>query len=336
MKIAVPKEIVPGENRVALVPDAAAKLVKAGFEVIVETGAGAGAHFDDKSYEDAGAGIVSTSEAFGSADVVFKVQKPVLSSGEGVDEVAALREGATLISFLQPAGEEELLGKMAERNISFLSMNTLPRISRAQSMDALSSQASLAGYKAVLLAAAASGKFFPMMTTAAGTMPPAKVFILGAGVAGLQAIATARRLGAVVEAFDIRPAVKEEVQSLGARFVELALNTGEEEGSGSGAYAKEMSEEHRKAEQEMIAGQPPGGRARPARSLADHNRNDRGDGERVGHRRPGRRRGRKLRTHRAGRGCECRRCSGLGTAQRTEFRSRAREPDVFEKYFDPL
>ncbi len=254
MKIAVPKETTPGENRVALVPDSAGKLVKAGFEVLIEAGAGEGAFFDDKAYEAAGAKVLPTTELFAEADVVFKLQKPQHRDDVDAHEVDLMREGAVVISYLQPTEETELLQKMAGRKISCLSMNTLPRISRAQSMDALSSQASLAGYKAVLLAAGALGKFFPMMTTAAGTVAPAKTFILGAGVAGLQAIATARRLGAVVEAFDIRPAVKEEVESLGAKFVELKLDHGEEEeGSGSGAYAKEMSDEHQKAEQAMIA-----------------------------------------------------------------------------------
>jgi len=254
MKIAVPKEIVPGENRVALVPESAGKLVKAGFDVLIEAGAGEDAYFDDSAYESAGAKVLDTKELYAEADVFFKLQKPQHRDDVDAHEVDLMGEGAVVISHLQPAEEAELLQMMADRKISFLSMNTLPRISRAQSMDALSSQASLAGYKAVLLAAAVLGKFFPMMTTAAGTVAPAKTFILGAGVAGLQAIATARRLGAVVEAFDIRPAVKEEVESLGAKFVELKLDHGdEEEGSGSGAYAKEMSEEHQKAEQEMIA-----------------------------------------------------------------------------------
>jgi NAD(P) transhydrogenase subunit alpha len=250
MKVAVLKETVSNENRVALVPDSVSRLVKSEIEVLVESGAGEGSHFDDKAFEAAGARILPAKEALAEADVILKIHKPAEREDLGAHEVDLMREGAVCISLLQPAGEEELLNRLAQRKVTFLSMTTVPRISRAQSMDALSSQASLAGYKAVLIAAAALGKFFPMLTTAAGTVAPAKVFILGAGVAGLQAIATARRLGAVVEAFDIRPAVKEEVQSLGAKFVEVDLGT-EQEG-GSGDYAKELSEEHQKAEQALV------------------------------------------------------------------------------------
>ncbi|MDX2229492.1 MAG: Re/Si-specific NAD(P)(+) transhydrogenase subunit alpha [Leptolyngbyaceae cyanobacterium bins.349] len=238
MKIAIAKEIEAGERRVALIPDTVGRLVKQGFEVWVENGAGEAAHFSNEAYINAGAIIVSTPETVFSADLILKV-KPPQHREDGRHEADLLKPGSTLISFLDPLGNPALCQQLADRQVTAFSMEMIPRISRAQSMDALSSQASLAGYKAVLIAAAACPKFFPMLTTAAGTIPPAKVFIIGAGVAGLQAIATARRLGAIVEAFDIRPAVKEEVQSLGAKFVEVAL---EEDTVAAGGYAKEVSD----------------------------------------------------------------------------------------------
>ncbi|MBW4682243.1 MAG: Re/Si-specific NAD(P)(+) transhydrogenase subunit alpha [Microcoleus vaginatus WJT46-NPBG5] len=244
MKIAVAKEIEVGENRVALIPDAVARLVKQGLEVWVEAGAGEGSFFPDSAYEEAGAKIISDTETLWSeADVLVKVGPPKER------EVNSLREGAVSVGFLNPLGDPFMVQQLANRGVTAFSMEMIPRTSRAQSMDALSSQAGVAGYKAVLLAAAASPKFFPMLTTAAGTIKPAKVFIIGAGVAGLQAIATARRLGAMVEAFDIRPAVKEEVQSLGAKFVEVQLN---EETVAAGGYAKEISEASKQRTQETI------------------------------------------------------------------------------------
>lgn len=250
MKIAVAKEIEVGERRVALVPDVVARLVKQGVEVWVEAGAGDRAFFSDAAYEAAGAKIVSDpGYLWWEADVLLKVGVPQ-EREDGRSEVEMLREGAVLISFLNPLGEPAIAKRLAERRISAFSMEMIPRTTRAQSMDALSSQASIAGYKAVLIGAAALPKYFPMLTTAAGTIAPAKVFIIGAGVAGLQAIATARRLGAVVEAFDIRPAVKEEVQSLGAKFVEVQL---EEETVAAGGYAKEVSEIAKQRTQEAIA-----------------------------------------------------------------------------------
>lgn len=250
MKIAVVKEIEVGERRVALVPDVVARLVKQGLEVWVEAGAGEGAFFTDAAYEAAGATIIHDSTAlWQQADVMLKVSPPGQRE-DGQHEGDLLRSGATLISFLNPLGKPALAQRLADRKITAFSMELVPRTSRAQTMDALSSQASLAGYKAMLIGAAALPKFFPMLTTAAGTIAPAKVFVIGAGVAGLQAIATGRRLGAVVEAFDIRPAVKEEVQSLGAKFVEVKL---EEETVAAGGYAREISDTSKQRTQDAIA-----------------------------------------------------------------------------------
>ncbi|HEY9802047.1 MAG TPA: Re/Si-specific NAD(P)(+) transhydrogenase subunit alpha [Leptolyngbyaceae cyanobacterium] len=250
MRIAVAKEIEVCERRVALNPDTVARLVKQGLEVWVETGAGERSFFDDAAYTAAGATIISDpGKLWGETEVLLKVSPPQ-EREDGRSEIDLLREGAVLISFLNPLGNPGVAQQLAHRQITALSMELIPRTTRAQSMDALSSQASLAGYKAVLIAAAALPKYFPMLTTAAGTIAPAKVFIMGAGVAGLQAIATARRLGAVVEAFDIRPAVKEEVQSLGAKFVEVKL---EEETTAQGGYAKEISEASKQRTQEVVA-----------------------------------------------------------------------------------
>ncbi|MGQ4645738.1 Re/Si-specific NAD(P)(+) transhydrogenase subunit alpha [Lyngbya aestuarii] len=245
MKIAVAKEIEVGERRVALIPDIVGRLVKQGLEIWVEAGAGEASFFSDEAYESVGAKIISdTASLWSQADILLKVGVPK------EQEVDLMSEGSVLISFLNPLGKPEIAQRLASRKVKAFSMELIPRTSRAQSMDALSSQAGVAGYKAVLIGAAASPKFFPMLTTAAGTLKPAKVFIMGAGVAGLQAIATARRLGAVVEAFDIRPAVKEEVQSLGAKFVEVKL---EEETVAAGGYAKEISEDAKKRTQELVA-----------------------------------------------------------------------------------
>jgi NAD(P) transhydrogenase subunit alpha len=250
MKIAVAKEIEICERRVALIPETVAKLVKQGLEVFVEAGAGEKAFFTDADYETAGAKIISDSaQLWSEADILLKVSPPQTRE-DGRAEIELLKPESVLISFLNPLGNPVIAQQLANRQITALSMELIPRSTRAQSMDALSSQASLAGYKAVLIAAAALPKYFPMLTTAAGTIAPAKVFIMGAGVAGLQAIATARRLGAVVEAFDIRPAVKEEVQSLGAKFVEVKL---EEETVAAGGYAKEISEDSKKRTQELVA-----------------------------------------------------------------------------------
>ncbi|AFY76523.1 NAD/NADP transhydrogenase alpha subunit [Pleurocapsa sp. PCC 7327] len=237
MKIAIAKEIEIGEFRVALVPDTVARLVKGGFEVLVQTGAGAGAHFSDDAYEAAGAKLIADpAQLWGEADLLLKVSPP--SERDGQPEINWLKPGAVLLGMLDPLSDPAGIKKLADRQITAFSLELIPRTSRAQSMDALSSQANIAGYKATLLAAAYLPRIFPMMTTAAGTIPPAKVLVIGAGVAGLQVIATARRLGAVVEAFDIRPAVKEEVQSVGAKFIDITL---EEDAVADGGYAKEVS-----------------------------------------------------------------------------------------------
>lgn len=234
MNVAIPRE-TSNESRVALVPEAVAKLTKAGVGVRVQRGAGARAAFPDSLYELAGASIVDDPAAlFSQADVVLKVGRP------SAEELRAIPKGAAVIGFLAPLGDPEYVKELAASGVSALSMDAIPRITRAQSMDALSSQSNIAGYKAVLLAAVALPKFFPMLTTAAGTIPPAKVLILGAGVAGLQAIATARRLGAVVSAYDTRAVVKEQVMSLGAKFLEIDLGGDAE---GAGGYAKELSAE---------------------------------------------------------------------------------------------
>src|SRR5437899_4285660 len=241
MKVGVPKEALAGERRVAIVPETARGLVKATIQVMVEAGAGEPAFFSDAAYIDAGANVTDAPTAF-AADAVLKVQPPT------PDEVGRLREGAVLISFLQPAINADVIGALAKRKVSAFSLDLVPRISRAQSMDALSSQAGIAGYKAVLRAANHLPKFFPLLMTAAGTVAPARVLVMGAGVAGLQAIATARRLGAVVEAYDVRPAVKDEVHSLGATFLELPLEAQE----GQGGYAREQSEDFLKRQRELI------------------------------------------------------------------------------------
>jgi H+-translocating NAD(P) transhydrogenase subunit alpha len=243
VKVGTPKEIEQGERRVAMVPDTVKMLVAAGLEVSVEAGAGAAANLTDDLYEKAGATIATRGGTIlHEADAVLKVQAPRES------EISVLKKGAVLISFLQPATQADTVRSLASHGITAFSLELLPRISRAQSMDALSSQASAAGYKAVLMAADRIGKLFPMMMTAAGTVAPTRVLVMGAGVAGLQAIATARRLGAVVSAYDVRPAVKEEVQSLGATFIELALEAQE----GQGGYAKEQSEEFLHKQRELI------------------------------------------------------------------------------------
>ncbi len=243
MKVAIPKELTHDERRVALVPDTAAKLIAARLEVAVQAGAGTEAFIADRAYEQAGVKVVThAADLLQDAAAVLKVQAPMPS------EVELLAKDAVLISFLQPATQGDVVKALARRGVSAFSLELLPRISRAQSMDALSSQASAAGYKAVLMAAERLGKFFPMMMTAAGTVAPSRVLVMGAGVAGLQAIATARRLGAVVSAYDVRPAVKEEVQSLGATFIELALEAQE----GQGGYAREQSEEFLRKQRELI------------------------------------------------------------------------------------
>jgi H+-translocating NAD(P) transhydrogenase subunit alpha len=245
MVIGVPSETVQGERRVALVPETVAKLVKAGSTVVVERGAGNAASFLDGAYEEAGASLASdAAELYATADLIVKVQRP------SEVELALTRPGQTLIALLAPLGDPASVEAYAVRKINALSMDAIPRITRAQAMDVLSSQANIGGYKAVLIAAELLPRFFPMLTTAAGTIPPAKVLILGAGVAGLQAIATARRLGAVVSAYDTRSVVKEQVQSLGATFLALDLGV---EGEGAGGYAKALTPEQETKQQELLA-----------------------------------------------------------------------------------
>lgn len=243
MKVGVVKESSAGERRVGLVPDGVTRLTAAGLQVSVQSGAGVEAFINDDAYQKVGASIVpEAKKLLQEADAVLKVQPPSL------DEVALMRSGALSISFLQPSANADIVRSLARQGITAFSLELVPRISRAQSMDALSSQAGVAGYKSVLMAANRLGKFFPLLITAAGTVTPARVLVLGAGVAGLQAIATARRLGAIVEAYDVRPAVKEEVKSLGAAFVELPLEAQE----GQGGYAREQSEEFLKRQRELI------------------------------------------------------------------------------------
>jgi NAD(P) transhydrogenase subunit alpha len=245
MRVGVPKETTADERRVALVPDAVARLVTAGLAVTVGRDAGSGAAAPDDAYTAAGATLAASGpELLAAADVVVKVQRP------SPEEAAALREGSVLVSFLVAARAPDLVRQLATRKITALSLEQVPRITRAQSMDALSSQATVAGYKAVLLGAGPLGKLLPMLTTAAGTLAPAKAFILGAGVAGLQAIATARRLGAVVSAFDVRPAAREQVESLGAAFV--AADAVSAAAEGAGGYAKELVAEQHQRELELI------------------------------------------------------------------------------------
>ncbi len=241
MRIGVPRETTVHERRVALVPETAGRLKKGGHEVVVERGAGAAAGFPDAQYEAAGARLGDAGEAFG-ADLVLKVQRPT------PEEAGRLREGAILVSFLAPSTSAEAIAALTARKVTALAMELVPRITRAQSMDALSSQANLAGYKAVVLGAEAMNRVLPMMTTAAGTLAPARCFVLGAGVAGLQAIATARRLGAIVSAFDVRPVVKEQVQSLGASFVEAPVAA-----EGAGGYAKELAADQQARVTETVA-----------------------------------------------------------------------------------
>ena len=249
MKVAVPKETRPGERRVALVPQGVKALLKSGFEVVVEAGAGVASGVADADYVEAGATVArGPRETLQGAGLVLRVNPPSMS---GPDELEDLSAGTILVSFLSPLTNLDLMRRLAERKVTALSMELVPRITRAQSMDALSSQATVSGYKAVLMASDNLPKLLPMFTTAAGTIRPGKALVLGAGVAGLQAIATARRLGAVVEAFDVRPAVKEQVQSLGATFLEAAEEVTAE---GEGGYAKELSEEQHEKELRLIAG----------------------------------------------------------------------------------
>jgi proton-translocating NAD(P)+ transhydrogenase subunit alpha len=239
VRIGVPRELEPGERRVALVPDVVSRLIGAGFEVLIEPGAGSEASFPDPAYDEAGA---SLSDAVWDADAVAKVRKPT------AEEVERLRSGQVLVGFLEPLTDAAGIERLGERGVHAFAMESIPRITRAQPMDALSSQATVSGYKAVLIAADRLPRFLPMLMTAAGTVAPAKVLILGAGVAGLQAIATARRLGAVVAGFDVRPVVREQVESLGATFLDLGI-IGEET---AGGYARELTADEQRQQQEAL------------------------------------------------------------------------------------
>jgi NAD(P) transhydrogenase subunit alpha len=246
MKVAVVKESAPGERRVALVPETVPRLRSAGVDVLVETGAGTAAWFPDNAYAEAGATIVTAAELVRDADVILMVTRP------GPELVGQLRSGQTVFGMLAPLTDPGLARDLAARNVTAVSLDGLPRtLSRAQQMDALSSQANVAGYKAALIAAAEFGRFFPLLITAAGTARPAKLLVLGTGVAGLQAIGTARRLGAMVSGYDVRPASKQEVQSLGATFIELTSGVS---AAGEGGYARELSADERQAQQEELAG----------------------------------------------------------------------------------
>ena len=250
MKVSVAKETAPGERRVALVPEGLGKLTAAGLEILVERGAGDGAAIPDSAYAEAGATVVSTVDLYRQSDVILRVQKPSDS------EVKVMRKGQAVLGLLQPLIDPKAAAALAEQGVTAISLDAIPRtLSRAQSMDALSSQANVGGYKAVLIAANEYGRYFPLLTTAAGTAKPANVLILGIGVAGLQAIGTARRLGAVVKAYDVRPETREQAESLGAQFVKLKTTI---DATGAGGYARELTPEERAAQQaelnEVIGG----------------------------------------------------------------------------------
>lgn len=243
VRVAVPKEVAPGEARVALVPEVVARLTKAGVEVVVEAGAGSAARYLDAAYAAAGAQIgADRPKLFGSAQVILKVQPPTL------EEIAWIAPGTVVVAVMNASRNLDRVAQMRDRKLTAFALELLPRITRAQSMDVLSSQATVAGYRAALVGAELCPKFLPMLTTAAGTIRPAKVLVLGAGVAGLMAIATSKRLGAVVAAYDVRRAAGEQVRSLGAKFLELQINA-----EGSGGYARELTEDEKKQEQEMLA-----------------------------------------------------------------------------------
>ena len=243
MIVSIPKETITGERRVALVPELLPKLIKAGLDVVVQSGAGISAGFPDAAYLEKGARLEA--EVFDKADIILKVQPPT------IEEIAKMKEGSILIGFLQPYTNATGIKALAGRKVSAFSMELMPRITRAQPMDALSAMSTIAGYKAVLIAASRLPKFFPLLMTAAGTVTPARVFVIGAGVAGLQAIGTAKRLGAVVEAYDTRPAVKEQVESLGARFAELGIETKDAEDKSG--YAKAQADEFYREQQDVMS-----------------------------------------------------------------------------------
>ncbi len=325
--VGVLRESAANESRVAIVPEIAAKLKALGARVLVERGAGTAAHFTDSAYADAE--LTDAATILASADVLLCVQPP------GVERVAALKAGAVVVGFMQPYARHDLVRALKSRRITSFSMELVPRISRAQSMDALSSQASVAGYKAVLIAANTLEKFLPMLTTAAGTIRPASVLVIGAGVAGLQAIATAKRLGAVVEAYDVRSATKDQVKSLGAKFIETGVSA-----EGAGGYARELTPEERLKQQEVLdariaasdavistASVP--GRAAPAHHQPGGGRAHEG---RFGHRRHRRRAGRQLRAHPRRRDGGSRRREDPGPGQPAGFAALSRQRNVLAQF----
>ncbi len=251
MIIGVPKEILKNEKRVAVIPSTVKEYIKKGIEVIIETNAGAGSFISDNEYESAGAKIIDdVKELFFKSDLILKVNSPLMNENIGIHESEMIKNGSAFISFFQTTMEKETVKKFIDKKITGISMHLVPRTTLAQKMDALSSQSNIAGYKAILIGAGHIAKYMPLLMTAAGTIQPSKVLIIGAGVAGLQAIATAKRLGAQVEAFDVRPVVKEQVESLGAKFVEVPSD--ENDGVGKGGYAKETSEEYKKKQAELL------------------------------------------------------------------------------------
>ena len=251
MIVGIPKETFPGERRVAIVPASVPALTKAGLEVVVQAGAGEAAGFPDSQYTQRGARVVGSRQELFAADVVLQVRAAGANRACGQDDLPLLRPGQVLIGMCQPLAEPKIIREFAQRGATVFALELLPRITRAQSMDVLSSMATVAGYRAVILAAAHLPKMFPMLMTAAGTISAAKVFVIGAGVAGLQAIATAKRLGAVVSAYDVRPVVKEQVHSLGAKFVEMGLETAQAEAAGG--YARAMDEEFYRKQRQLMA-----------------------------------------------------------------------------------
>ena len=305
MKLGIVKETRPDERRVAASPNVVAKWVKGGWEVVLERGAGEAASFPDAQYEAAGATLVDRADAWAS-DLVLKLRPPVLDA-DGTCEADQMRDGATLVSYIFPAESAALLERLAARKLTVLAMDQVPRISRAQKMDALSSMANIAGYRAVIEAANRFGSFFTGQFTAAGKVPPAKVLIIGAGVAGLAALGAAKALGAIVRAFDVRPAVEDQVKSLGGEFLTVTIK---ESGEGQGGYAKEMSKEFLDAEYALFRAAGQGGRhrhhdradPRQAGAEAVVHRHGRVDEAGLGDRRPRRGEGRQLRCHPAGRG----------------------------------
>ena len=251
MKISVVKETFPGEKRVALVPSGVSILAKAGCEVLVQQDAGSAAGYPDAAYADKGAKIISSEDELYAADIILQVRSAGANCNGAEADLARMKAGQTWLGMCDPLGDPEAIGKVAETGARLFALEMIPRITRAQSMDVLSSMATIAGYRAVLLAAVELPKMFPLLMTAAGTLKPARVFVIGAGVAGLQAIATAKRLGAVVRAYDVRPAVREQVESLGGKFVELQLDAGQSEDKGG--YAKEMDENFYAKQRELMA-----------------------------------------------------------------------------------